>query len=713
MRIKKEHKIKVFGNALGTIGILLFLISSCTTAPEEVAQEPTIDVYSAEKIAYISPANSPDYQDVFHAPYAIRTADEVEVQELEVLVTNQAGEAVYRSVFKSGEELPSEIMWHGRDTDARFVPNGTYTLTAEVTDSMQKSDTSDAFKIVVDNTAPEASAEVSLNVFSPNNDGNKDVLQIQQSGSEEMRWVGMVYNSNQEVIRSWKWTNTQPENITWDGTSQAGNQASDGQYRYVLKGYDRAGNSVSAETKPVTLSMESYSLTLTTRYRAFSPNGDNSKDTLPIMVKAPEMENITDWTLRLFDTEGNQLYMESGKNAPPKQVEMQGEIYDTELSEGRYRAVMQVTYRNGSTLTDETPMLSLDTTPPQAEVNVQSNGFSPDGDGKLETISFSQSVDQGHTWTGRILPAGEESPVMKLSWENDVPETFTWNGQNNSGSSLESGQYIYALQGRDKAGNTITARTDTFILDVQAPQLAASIENVPFTPDNDGNNDTLEFNIDAQDNFSIKSWKVVILDPKGKQFHTLRGTGIPEENVSWNGRAENGETVQSAEDYTARITVRDRFENSSSEEKQIPVGILVVQEPNGDYNIRITSIRFVPFEADYKNLEDQTMVEQNMQTLDRLAVLLKEYPDHKIRIEGHAVHLFYGDEELRAEEQQDTLLPLSRDRAEVIKTALAERGVEADRITTAGRGGSEPVVPHSDMDDRWKNRRVEFELIKQ
>jgi len=55
---------------------------------------------------------------------------------------------------------------------------------------------------------------------------------------------------------------------------------------------------------------------------------------------------------------------------------------------------------------------------------------------------------------------------------------------------------------------------------------------------------------------------------------------------------------------------------------------------------------------------------------------------------------------------------LSRKRAEAIKEALVERGVKAERITTAGRGGSEPVVPHSDMDDRWKNRRVEFELIR-
>ncbi len=120
----------------------------------------------------------------------------------------------------------------------------------------------------------------------------------------------------------------------------------------------------------------------------------------------------------------------------------------------------------------------------------------------------------------------------------------------------------------------------------------------------------------------------------------------------------------------------------------------------------------MPFEADYQNLEDQGLIEENKKALDRLAEILKEYPDHDIRIEGHAVHLFYGDEELREEEQQETLLPLSRKRAEAIKEALVERGVKAERITTVGRGGSEPVVPHFDMDNRWKNHRVEFELMR-
>jgi chemotaxis protein MotB len=31
-------------------------------------------------------------------------------------------------------------------------------------------------------------------------------------------------------------------------------------------------------------------------------------------------------------------------------------------------------------------------------------------------------------------------------------------------------------------------------------------------------------------------------------------------------------------------------------------------------------------------------------------------------------------------------------------------------MTTVGHGGSRPVVPHWDLEERWKNRRVEFVL---
>ena len=75
----------------------------------------------------------------------------------------------------------------------------------------------------------------------------------------------------------------------------------------------------------------------------------------------------------------------------------------------------------------------------------------------------------------------------------------------------------------------VTTATDAFTLDVQPPRLEASVENIPFTPDDDGNKDTLEIDLNAEDNFGIESWKVTIVDPKGNQFHRIQGSNIPEE----------------------------------------------------------------------------------------------------------------------------------------------------------------------------------------
>jgi len=105
-------------------------------------------------------------------------------------------------------------------------------------------------------------------------------------------------------------------------------------------------------------------------------------------------------------------------------------------------------------------------------------------------------------------------------------------------------------------------------------------------------------------------------------------------------------------------------------------------------------------------------VQQNLQTLDRLAEILKIYGGYEIRIEGHAVQLLWWNEERAEEEQQETLIPLSKERAEAVKEALVERGVDGGRITTKGIGGADPVVPHGDKENRWKNRRVEFILTE-
>ena len=58
------------------------------------------------------------------------------------------------------------------------------------------------------------------------------------------------------------------------------------------------------------------------------------------------------------------------------------------------------------------------------------------------------------------------------------------------------------------------------------------------------------------------------------------------------------------------------------------------------------------------------------------------------------------------------LVPLSKERAEGIKAYLVKKGVPASNISTEGLGGTRPVVNPKDKDNNWKNRRVEFILMK-
>ncbi len=180
--------------------------------------------------------------------------------------------------------------------------------------------------------------------------------------------------------------------------------------------------------------------------------------------------------------------------------------------------------------------------------------------------------------------------------------------------------------------------------------------------------------------------------------------------IRWDGRSDSGELVQSASDYTVTYTAWDAVGNVSTTADTLPVDILVLRE--GDQlRIVLSNIYFEPFTTNYLNVP-KAEAEENIATLDQLARILKSYPTYSIRIEGHAVRIYWDDPVRGATEEKEVLMPLSIGRAQVIRDALVERGVRAERITIAGYGGTRPVVPHSDLVNRWKNRRVEFILVK-
>ncbi|MES9941590.1 MAG: OmpA family protein [Candidatus Thiodiazotropha sp. 6PLUC2] len=87
-----------------------------------------------------------------------------------------------------------------------------------------------------------------------------------------------------------------------------------------------------------------------------------------------------------------------------------------------------------------------------------------------------------------------------------------------------------------------------------------------------------------------------------------------------------------------------------------------------------------------------------MNTIDKLAAFLQEYPEKTVLVEGHTDNV--GTDEFN--------MDLSERRALSVKEALIQVGVDASRIDTLGLGETSPITDNSTSAGRLKNRRVEI-----
>lgn len=84
--------------------------------------------------------------------------------------------------------------------------------------------------------------------------------------------------------------------------------------------------------------------------------------------------------------------------------------------------------------------------------------------------------------------------------------------------------------------------------------------------------------------------------------------------------------------------------------------------------------------------------------LDKLANFLKQFPDRKLLIEGYTDSV--GSDSYNQE--------LSDRRAQAVRDALVQRGVDTSRITARGYGKAHPVADNASAEGRAMNRRVEI-----
>jgi flagellar motor protein MotB len=320
-------------------------------------------------------------------------------------------------------------------------------------------------------------------------------------------------------------------------------------------------------------------------------------------------------------------------------------------------------------------------------------------------LSFKDGVE---SW--KLELKDESGKIVKtFSGGANVPTVQRWNGLNDN-DAISEGVFTPQLTVRYTRGDEVSTTATTVTVDVSGPVLSLNYEPEYFSPDNDGTDDELFISLRAVDASPIAAWSLTIRDPEsGTVFYSVEGKGSPTPRMVWNGHGNNGELVQSATDYPYTFTAEDILGNASSIDGKIGVDVLVIRD--GDkLRIQIPSIVFRPNFADFDGLS-QDVVNNNTRIIQRIAQILNKFREYKVQVEGHA-NPTTAPGPARDREEQNELKPISEARAKAVVDLLVRYGVTRSRLSSTGAGGTRTVAPYDDRDNAWKNRRVEFILIK-
>ena len=96
-----------------------------------------------------------------------------------------------------------------------------------------------------------------------------------------------------------------------------------------------------------------------------------------------------------------------------------------------------------------------------------------------------------------------------------------------------------------------------------------------------------------------------------------------------------------------------------------------------------------------------TLKTESFTILDKVAKIMKKYPDYNLAIGGHTDNT--GSAKFN--------LDLSERRAKVCYEYLISQGVTVSRLSYAGYGAAKPISSNSNETGRYLNRRVEFNLV--
>jgi len=588
--------------------------------------------------------------------------------------------------------------------------------------------------------------------FSPDGDGNEDIVRFKIRGREFSDIVGYSFEirtPNGELVKSFsrdkrafqkitmlkeliprffekKIYSTIPDEFIWDGSSQALSStmqfgqdsgedrfAAEGEYIWSFTAEDEYGNAMEPVTGRVELDITPPRLRASLE-RSGRCEIDQTDEPLPFSYSVERGDTLA-LRGRVVDFAG-------------KEVATLGELpFDSRLersswnlkgdnnhiiSEGFYQIELIAEDRAGNRNRATLPFFCssmVDQLP--AHIVTSAGGFSPNGDKVDDQIAFELVLDNEKLkvadWkfvvTPQKLSLRSQPPFLyqvEMKELGSAEKIVRWDGSLIGGGVAPDGVYYGAMFVVTEDGQKLIHPGVPFVVDNSSPVLRLSSDIHYFSPDNDLFREELWFRIGAGDRSEIVSYSFEIYErferKGGYSRHLFRrwsaeNSGVPEK-IYWNGLSKRQSLPESWHSYEAELTVKDRYGNARTKKISLQSSIQVFYK-DSYLHIRLSGIEF--------DKQNSLRGGYGYSVLRRLAKVLNRYQNYRVRIEGHT------DSEGSEEEN----LERSERRAKFIMKFLTQNGVDSSRIGYQGYGEVLTLSKGENRDSAYKNDRIEIVLI--